>query len=135
MTSNRGGSGKGANRGKGGKPSRESRTKAIDKKIAKQPEKLQNAKVLEEKAYKAALKAEAKEIREERLARQGLLPVEVEADDLNATGIDDALYALSLTVGRRVQIYRHPERKFKAAYDAYEKRRLEEMEVDRSLRR
>merc|ERR1712144_70641 len=41
---------------------------------------------------------------------------------LNATGIDNALDALSLTGGNNdaASIDRHPERRFKAAYTAYE---------------
>lgn len=48
---------------------------------------------------------------------------------LNATGIDNALDALSLTVGGDDnKIDKHPERRFKAAYAAFEERRLREME-------
>lgn len=51
---------------------------------------------------------------------------------LNATGIDNALDALSLDAGSNDKIDRHPERRFKAAYAAYEERRLEEMKSDGS---
>ncbi|RDW79452.1 hypothetical protein BP6252_04090 [Coleophoma cylindrospora] len=52
---------------------------------------------------------------------------------LNATGIDNALDALSITTGDGVgKIDKHPERRFKAAYAAFETRRLEEMEADGS---
>ena len=52
---------------------------------------------------------------------------------LNATGIDNALDALSLTNDQNAQaVDRHPERRFKAAYKAFEERRLEEMESDGS---
>ncbi|KAF1992118.1 DUF1014-domain-containing protein [Aulographum hederae CBS 113979] len=55
---------------------------------------------------------------------------------LNATGIDNALDALSLTnASANEQIDRHPERRFKAAYAAYEERRLEEMRDEKGLRR
>lgn len=54
---------------------------------------------------------------------------------LNATGIDDALDALSLTNGANESLDRHPERRFKAAYNAFESRRLEEMKDDKTLRR
>lgn len=54
---------------------------------------------------------------------------------LNATGIDNALDALSLTSNTQEQIDRHPERRFPAAYKAYEERRLEEMKDDKGLRR
>jgi len=56
---------------------------------------------------------------------------------LNATGIESALDALSLasgTVGGG-SIERHPERRFKAAYAAFEARRLDEMRDDKTLRR
>ncbi len=47
---------------------------------------------------------------------------------LNATGIDDALDALSLTTKNdSKKIDRHPERRFKAAYEAYEARKLPEL--------
>ena len=50
---------------------------------------------------------------------------------LNASGIDNALDALSLTAsGSDGKVDRHPERRFKAAYAAYEERRLSEMEAD-----
>jgi hypothetical protein len=53
---------------------------------------------------------------------------------LNATGIDNALDALSLaTAGDgATKIDRHPERRFKAALAAFEERRLKEMESDGS---
>lgn len=44
---------------------------------------------------------------------------------LNATGIDNALDALSLTNDQKgMKMDRHPERRFAAAYKAYEERRL-----------
>lgn len=52
---------------------------------------------------------------------------------LNATGIDNALDALSLTSESATQkIDKHPERRFKAAYAAFEERRLKEMDEDGS---
>ncbi|MCJ1405341.1 hypothetical protein MMC11_008568 [Xylographa trunciseda] len=60
------------------------------------------------------------------------------APALNASNIDDALDALSITTGNpnAQQIDRHPERRFKAAYAAYEARRLPEMETEmKGLRR
>jgi hypothetical protein len=55
---------------------------------------------------------------------------------LNASGIDNALDALSLTGGSgNDTIDRHPERRFKAAYTAFETRRLEEMADEKGLRR
>ena len=51
---------------------------------------------------------------------------------LNATGIDNALDALSLTSAQQnsEKVERHPERRFKAAYKAYEERRLPEIESE-----
>jgi len=59
------------------------------------------------------------------------------APTLNASGIDNALDALSLDAksANTEVIERHPERRYKAAYAAYEERRLEEMKEDKSLRR
>ncbi len=49
---------------------------------------------------------------------------------LSASGIDNALDALSLTAKADTKVDRHPERRFKAAYAAFEERRLQEMESD-----
>ena len=54
---------------------------------------------------------------------------------LNATGIDNAIDALSLTANSQDKIDRHPERRFKAAYNAFEERRLDEMKDEKGLRR
>ncbi|KAI9793782.1 MAG: hypothetical protein M1833_000674 [Piccolia ochrophora] len=56
---------------------------------------------------------------------------------LNASGIDNALDALSLTKDATAdKVDRHPERRFKAAYAAYEARRLPELEEEmKGLRR
>lgn len=50
---------------------------------------------------------------------------------LHASGIDNALDALSLTGKSDAKIDRHPERRFKAAYAAFEARRLPEVEEER----
>ena len=50
---------------------------------------------------------------------------------LNASGIDNALDALSLTSNNaNDKLDRHPERRFKAAYAAFEARRLSELEEE-----
>lgn len=54
---------------------------------------------------------------------------------MNASCVDNALDALSLTSGSNDKIDRHPERRFKAAYNAYEERRLDEMKDEKGLRR
>ncbi|KAK4463691.1 hypothetical protein QBC42DRAFT_337380 [Cladorrhinum samala] len=51
---------------------------------------------------------------------------------LSATGIDNALDALSLAGPSDTKIDRHPERRVKAALAAFEERRLKEMEADGS---
>ncbi|MCJ1390303.1 hypothetical protein MMC18_003161 [Xylographa bjoerkii] len=65
-------------------------------------------------------------------------PATKTAPALNASNIDDALDALSITTGNpnAQQVDRHPERRFKAAYAAYESRRLPELETEmKGLRR
>jgi Coiled-coil domain-containing protein 124 /Oxs1 len=54
------------------------------------------------------------------------------APALNASNIDDALDVLSLTTANPndLKIDRHPERRFKAAYKAFEERRLPEIEAE-----
>ena len=56
---------------------------------------------------------------------------------LNATGIDSALDALSLTSGATAnqKVERHPERRYKAALAIYEERRMSELADEKSLRR
>jgi hypothetical protein len=50
---------------------------------------------------------------------------------ISASGIDNALDALSLTAGpSETKIDKHPERRYPAAYAKYEERRLAEMETD-----
>lgn len=50
---------------------------------------------------------------------------------LNATGIDNALDALSLTSENKTsKVEKHPERRYPAAYAKYEARRLNEMDED-----
>ncbi|KID92266.1 DUF1014 domain protein [Metarhizium guizhouense ARSEF 977] len=52
---------------------------------------------------------------------------------LNASGIDNALDALSLATGSDdTKIDKHPEKRFAAAYAKYEERRLTEMKADGS---
>ncbi|EPE08683.1 hypothetical protein F503_04270 [Ophiostoma piceae UAMH 11346] len=60
-------------------------------------------------------------------------PVDTKLTTLNASGIDNALDALAIdnTSGSAAgAIDRHPERRFKAAYAAFEERRLAEMDED-----
>ncbi|KAE8148268.1 hypothetical protein BDV25DRAFT_141940 [Aspergillus avenaceus] len=57
-------------------------------------------------------------------------PASRKGASLNASGIDNALDALSLTGKESSKVDRHPERRFKAAYAAYEARRMPEVEED-----
>lgn len=52
------------------------------------------------------------------------------APALAATGIDNALDALSLTAQDGAKIDKHPERRYKASFAAYQERRLLEMDQD-----
>ncbi|KAF7550041.1 hypothetical protein G7046_g8141 [Stylonectria norvegica] len=51
---------------------------------------------------------------------------------LSASGIDNALDALSLAHGSEDKVEKHPERRYPAAYKNYEERRLQEMKSDGS---
>lgn len=57
-------------------------------------------------------------------------PASKKGSALNATGIDNALDALSLTNKDTSKIDRHPERRYKAAYAAFEARRMPEIEEE-----
>jgi hypothetical protein len=57
-------------------------------------------------------------------------PTSKKSAALNASGIDNALDALSLTNKDTSKVERHPERRFKAAYAAYEARRMPEIEEE-----
>lgn len=52
-----------------------------------------------------------------------------QTNPLNASGIDDALDALNLASGnaKNIKLERHPERRFKAAFEVFQERRLPEM--------
>ncbi|KAJ5126679.1 Coiled-coil domain-containing protein [Penicillium atrosanguineum] len=57
-------------------------------------------------------------------------PTSKKSSSLNASGIDNALDALSLTNKDTSKVERHPERRFKAAYAAFEARRMPEIEEE-----
>ena len=57
-------------------------------------------------------------------------PTNKKASALNASGIDNALDALSLTEKDNNKIEKHPERRYKAAYAAFSARRLPEIEEE-----
>jgi Coiled-coil domain-containing protein 124 /Oxs1 len=59
------------------------------------------------------------------------LPGSQKVAALNASGIENALDALELTESsNNTKIDKHPERRFKAAYAAFEARRLPEIEAE-----
>lgn len=64
-------------------------------------------------------------------------PANNKASAISASGIENALDALDITGSSADagQVDRHPERRFKAAYTAFEERRLDEMKDEKGLRR
>lgn len=93
----------------------------------------------EEKATKSAPKGKVKAAEKKSAPSRGLDLSQLDASGpsgpaaaLSASGIDNALDALSLTTGQDAKIDKHPERRFKAAYAAFEERRLREMDEDGS---
>lgn len=92
----------------------------------------------EEKGAKATVKPGKTAPKKTAAPSRGLDLSQLEGDSpsssaLNATGIDNALDALSLTKNsNNDKIDKHPERRFKAAFAAFEERRLKEMEDDGS---
>ena len=117
-------------------------------KLSREAEAAKKAEQARKKAERDALAAEEEKSLPSRAApknsktaakktpARGLDLSQLDAGDkpsaLNASGIDNALDALSLTGKSNEKIDRHPERRFKAAYAAFEERRLAEMEADGS---
>ncbi|KAF9464580.1 hypothetical protein BDZ94DRAFT_1161858 [Collybia nuda] len=130
---------------KGNKASKEEKE---EKRKAELARKAENARLLaEEEAsqpvkVKAAPKAAKKAVKEPKPAGPGAIaaggslgtePTEAEVESYTATGIDNALDLLDVvtakmdkaSVGQQAAgIERHPERRFKAAYEAYQEREL-----------
>ncbi|KAH6659479.1 hypothetical protein BKA67DRAFT_589491 [Truncatella angustata] len=111
----------------------------------KQAEAEKKAEAARKKAEKAALEAED----EKDLPTKGpknsktatkktgrgtldLSQLDAAMPALNASGIDNALDALGVAGNSQDKVDKHPERRFKAAYAAFEERRLTEMETDGS---
>ncbi|KAJ5088642.1 Coiled-coil domain-containing protein [Penicillium angulare] len=82
------------------------------------------------KAKGAGAKTAQKKTRGLDLSQLDDEPTSKKASALNATGIDNALDALSLTSKDTSKVEKHPERRFKAAYAAFEARRLPEIEEE-----
>ncbi|KAL6883928.1 DUF1014 domain-containing protein [Trichoderma longibrachiatum] len=112
----------------------------------KEAEAAKKAEAAAKKAEKEALmkeeeaslnaRAEPKKSKTAVKKSRGLDLSQLEGDKLgtlSASGIDNALDALSLTTGGDdSKIDQHPERRFAAAYHRYEERRLAEMKADGS---
>ncbi|GES62336.1 DUF1014-domain-containing protein [Aspergillus terreus] len=89
-------------------------------------------------AEEASLPSKAKKSNQPQKKSRGLdlgqlddeAPASRKGAALNASGIDNALDALSLTGKDSSKIDRHPERRYKAAYAAYEARRMPEVEAE-----
>ncbi|KAM0563257.1 hypothetical protein ACHAPJ_000975 [Fusarium lateritium] len=105
------------------------------------------AEAEKKKAEKAALAAEDDANTPGKAPKKSKAPVkksrgldlgQLDDDDskpssISASGIDNALDALSLAGGKDDgKVDRHPERRYPAAYAKYEERRLEEMKKDGS---
>ncbi|KAF9776352.1 hypothetical protein IL306_005496 [Fusarium sp. DS 682] len=104
------------------------------------------AEAEKKKAEKAALQAEDDANAPGKAPKKSKAPVkksrgldlsQLDDDDkpsaISASGIDNALDALSLTGAKDdSKVDRHPERRYPAAYAKYEERRLEEMKKDGS---
>lgn len=106
-------------------------------KKAEQARKKAELKALEDEEAKSLPdKAPKKNKTAEKKTNRGLDLSQLDDDNkgsaLNASGIDNALDALSVTGSSADKIDRHPERRFKAAYAAFEERRLAEMDADGS---
>ena len=94
----------------------------------------------EEERNNATARAQPKNAKTAVKKTRGLDLSQLDNDDnsgplsaLNASGIDNALDALTLTGSNNdAKIDRHPERRFKAAFAAFEERRLTEMDNDGS---
>ncbi|KAH7160802.1 hypothetical protein EDB81DRAFT_681962 [Dactylonectria macrodidyma] len=110
----------------------------------KEAEAAKKAEAARKKAEKDALMAEDEANTPGKAPKKSKAPVKksrgldlAQLDDkpttLSASGIDNALDALSLTAGSSDdKIDKHPERRFPAAYAKYEERRLQEMKQDGS---
>ncbi|KAH7017428.1 hypothetical protein EDB80DRAFT_772843 [Ilyonectria destructans] len=111
----------------------------------KEAEAAKKAEAARKKAEKDALVAEEEANTPGKTPKKSKAPVKksrgldlAQLDDdkpsaLSASGIDNALDALSLTGGpSEDKVDRHPERRYPAAFAKYEERRLQEMKQDGS---
>ncbi|KAK2743757.1 hypothetical protein FQN57_004694 [Myotisia sp. PD_48] len=113
---------------------------AAAKKAEADRKKAEKAELLrqEEEELKSAKKGNAKSAQKKYqqpsrgldLSQLDASPGSSKAAALNASGIDNALDALSLTGSNDAKVDRHPERRVKAAYAAFEARRLPEIQAE-----
>ncbi|KAK3353075.1 duf1014 domain-containing protein [Lasiosphaeria hispida] len=126
-------------------------TKGVKSSAKKEAEAAKKAELARKKAEKEALLVEEeKSLLTKPAPKKSKAPVKKPAKGLDlaqlgsddeddkkkpgiaASNIDDALDALDLDAGAGTKIDRHPERRRKAAYAAFEERRLTEMDTDGS---
>lgn len=122
------------------KGSRESKTKGVDKKVAKLPAKKPKKKVVEAKKKKAAKKV-VEDARKRKIygtevglhkkrteLANGFDSKPIDSTDINdAVDASNALGTLSLASKGRAQTDQHPEGRYKASYKAHETKRLFKM--------
>lgn len=91
--------------------------------------------MLKEEEAELGGRAEPKKSKAPAKKSRGLDLSQLDGDNpasLNASGIDNALDALTLTGADDSKVDKHPERRFGAAFAKYEERRLDEMKKDGS---
>jgi hypothetical protein len=122
------------------------REAAAAKAVEAARKKAEKAALLAEEEASLKTKAKTGNAKVAQKKTRGLDLAALDADDavpsaskahpaINATGIDNALDALTITSASTEAIDRHPERRFKAAYAQFEERRLDEMKDEKGLRR
>jgi hypothetical protein len=120
----------------GSKSSNAKREAAEAKKLeAAQKKAERDAQLAEEEASLKKVVKEGKKTAVKKTRGLDLAELDDKPVTLNASGIENALDALELAGdGKSSKIDRHPERRFKAAFAAYEARRAAEVEQDGSMK-
>ncbi|TWU76525.1 hypothetical protein ED733_007668 [Metarhizium rileyi] len=120
---------------KGSKSSAKKEAEAA-KKAEQAAKKAEKDALLKEEEASLGGRAEPKKSKAPLKKSRGLDLSQLDGDSpssLSASGIDNALDALSLATGSDdSKIDKHPEKRFAAAYSKYEERRLTEMKADGS---
>lgn len=113
-----------------------SRDAEAAKKAEQAKKKAEKDALLKEDEANAGGRAEPKKSKAPVKKSRGLDLSQLDGDGpvsaLNASGIDNALDALSLAGKDDSKVDKHPERRFAAAFAKYEERRLAEMKADGS---